>query len=113
MCVPLGFLDEARIPDIAALSVKDLHDWTIRLKETGETQKCRERALSAAFRLKFGETAQELLHRKGQDTGTVKFNARPCNDHSDVSQESRRRFEMLGSTRCGIPGFGEMHLFGG
>lgn len=89
MCVPLGFLDEARIPDIAALLVKDLHDWTIRLKETGETQKCRERALSAAFRLKFGETAQELLHRKGQDTGTVKF----TRDHATITATFCKKVE--------------------
>lgn len=89
MCVPLGFLDEARIPDIAALPVKDLHDLAIRLKETGETQKCRERVLSAAFRLKFGETAQELLHRKGQDTGTVKF----TRDHATITATFRKKVE--------------------
>ena len=89
MCVPLGFLDEARIHDIAALPVKDLHDLATRLKEASETQRRRERALTAAFRLKFGETAQELLNRKGQDTGTVKF----TRDDATITATFRKKVE--------------------
>ena len=83
MFVSLNILDTAALRDVAELPLNELNFLMNRLKQAGETQEKRKKVLSEALKLRFGETAADLLHQAGKDTGTVRFQE---NDTTVVAQ---------------------------
>lgn len=73
MCIPLTYLDEAPLREIADLPLNEFKLLMQRLKEACDTQDRRKKVLNEALKIRFGGLAADLLHQEGKDTGTVRF----------------------------------------
>lgn len=89
MCLPLDYLDNASLHEIAALPLDELTLLMQRLNEACETQDRRKKVLAAALKLRFGETARQLLNQEGKDTGTVRFRE----DNALIVAQFRKKVE--------------------